>query len=391
MQNNYIKILSIAALLCSANMANAHHSFAATFKSDETNTVEGIVTDFRFSNPHVVITLDVTNEDGSTTNWMAEGGAATGWRRAGWANDSLNEGDMLRITGSATHDGSPMVSIQSMTMLNPVTGVVMGSLSSNQDPLATLNNTAGDADTDAAPQRERASNATGDMTFIPATLPTGEPNFSGITSEIRGFVPTGATAGRPGPDGNDPEMPYNAVGEAANTSEQWSIENDPQVFCDPPGLVRQAGYSPYGQKIQQYPDHVVIEYEEYGSRRAIFFEDEIAKPGVPSHLGDSVARYEGDTLVIETVNLLPNLSGHRGKPLSDQTRVLEVYSKADYPEHGTILTRTTTIHDPVYLTESWTIVRHDVYRSDYEYLENECSAPLRERPAHVWQQTEWPE
>jgi len=106
-------------------------------------------------------------------------------------------------------------------------------------------------------------------------------------------------------------------------------------------------------------------------------------------LGDSVARYEGNTLVIETVNLLANLSGHTGKPLSDQIRVVEVYSREDHAEWGTVLTTTSTIYDPVYLTEPWTIERHKGYTTGYEYPGNDCVPPLRERPANVWPKVEW--
>ncbi len=364
-----LKIILLVGFLLGSASALAHHSFAATFRSDEMNTVEGVVTDFRFRNPHVVIYLDVSNPDGSVTNWLAEGAAATGWRQAGWGNDSLTSGDMLRIVGSATHDGSPMVSIDEMFMLNPSNGEVLAELTSSEDPEVSLGNAA------------EAEAVVSELTFLPATLPTGEPNFTGVTTRIEGF-------GRGGPDANDPTMPYNSVGEAANISDAWSLENDPQVFCDPPGLSRQAGYTPYGQIIHQYPDHVTIEYEEYGSRRAIFFDDELPAPGIQSHLGDSVARYEGDNLVIETVNLLPNLSGHRGKPLSDQTRIVEVYTREDNSDYGTMLITETTVHDPVYLTEPWTISRTKAYADGYEFIENGCVAPLRERPANVWQQTD---
>ena len=177
-------------------------------------------------------------------------------------------------------------------------------------------------------------------------------------------------------------MPYNQAGEAALAASD--IANDPQVFCDPPGVVRQAGYTPYGFKLQQYPDHITIEYEEYGSRRSIYFDDKLPKPGVRSHLGDSVARYEGDTLVIETVNLLANYSGHRGKPISEEARVTEVYTRVDNPEFGTVAITETTVTDPKFLTEPWTIKRYKLYSSDYEFIENECAPPLRERPANAY-------
>ena len=349
----------------------AHHSFSATFDQDATNTIEGVVTDFVFRNPHVLIYLDVTDEDGVVTNWMAEGSSATGWRRAGWAPDSLREGEVLRVTGNATLDGSPMVSVEEMVLLDPVTNRVVAELSRHEDPEVSRGGT-----TVAESERK--------LTFLDPTLPTGEPNFTGITMQ------EGAIDPRPsgnGPDANDQDMPYNAVGAAMNAA--WTIVDDPQVFCDLPGVVRQAGYTPYGMKIRQYPNHVTIEYEEYGSRRSIFFDDELPKPGARSRLGDSVARYEGGNLVIETVNLLPNFSGHRGKPLSENARVTEVYSRADNPDYGTVLRIDTTVIDPAYLTEPWTITRYKLYSDSYEYIENECVPPLRERPEEAYQYNEF--
>jgi hypothetical protein len=367
------KLIIAATLLAIAGGAAAHHSFQATFSADELVSVDGVVTDFRFRNPHVIIYLDVTNDNGSVTRWMAEGSSATGWRRAGWKNDSLKPGDRMRISGNATHDGSPMVWIEDFALLDSAGENVIAELSSNEDPLVSLGKAT-----------EAAAAATAqELYFIPLTLPTGEPNFSGTTMQRRGLGP-----GRGGPpDVNDPVMPYNEAGETALAA--TDIKNDPQVFCDPPGVVRQAGYTPYGFKLQQYPDHITIEYEEYGSRRSIFFGDELPKPGVRSHLGDSVARYEGDSLVIETVNLLPNYSGHRGKPISEQARVKEVYTRIDDPEIGSIVQTETTVTDPKFLTEPWTIKRYKLYSADYEFIVNECVPPLRERPPNVFQYSEF--
>lgn len=370
---NTFKLAIVAALLTWAGQASAHHSFAATFKQDENNTVEGVITEFRFRNPHVIIYLDVTNDDGSVTNWMVEGSSATGWRQSGWRNDSLAVGETLRVTGSATIDGSPMVSIEDFALIDPSTGAVVTELSPNEDPAVSRGRIS------------ETSVAAAELTFLPLTLPTGEPNFTGITREFDGIDPRVSQAR--GPDRHDAPIPYNAVGEAAFAA--WPIELDPQVFCDPPGVIRQAGYTPYGQIINQYPDHITIEYEEYGSRRAIFFGDELPKPGVRSNMGDSVARYEGDTLVIETVNLLPNYSGHNGRPLSENARVTEVYSRTENPEFGTILRTDTTVVDPTYLTEPWTITRYKVYSAGYEFLENECEPPLRERPSTSYQYSDF--
>ena len=52
------------ALLFSPAPAQAHHSFAAFFDPTKTVSITGTVTDFRFTNPHGTITLEVTGKDG---------------------------------------------------------------------------------------------------------------------------------------------------------------------------------------------------------------------------------------------------------------------------------------------------------------------------------------
>lgn len=352
---------------CSST-ANAHHSHTATFTEDKSTTIEGVITDFRFRNPHVLIYIDVTNEDGTFTNWMVEGTSATGWRRANWKNDSLKKGDRLRVSGDATIDGSPMVWLQTMELLDNKSNAIIATLSSKQDPAVSIAGTTSVAK--AGAQK---------ITEMPLKLASGQPNFTGITRQENRLMPP--TKG--GPDSNDAPMPYNETGKVALNA--WKLENDPQVFCDQPGVVRQAGYTPYGLIINQYDDHITIEYEEYGSRRAIFLDDELPKSGVRSHMGDSVARYEGDSLIIETVNLLPNASGHRGKPLSDEHRVAEVYTREDHPEYGPAVKIVTTVTDPKFLAEPWSVIRMKLYDENYEFIENECVPPLRPRPANVWQ------
>ena len=359
--------LSLILMLSGVESVFAHHSFTATFARDASVEVEGVVTKFSFRNPHVVIYMDVTNEDGTVTNWMAEGASATGWRRSGWATDTLKPGDRMRIGGNASHDGSPMVWVREMAMLD-ADGSVLADMS--------LNDNRGQA----AKPAEANDKQVAKIYTIPLTLPSGEPNFTGTTIQDFSIIPGG---GRP----SEPPLPYNELGKAA--ADAFVPANDPQIFCDPPGLVRQGGSTAYGKKLAQYSDHVTIEYEEIGSKRAVFFDDELPKPAVRSHMGNSVARYEGDSLIIETVNLLPNPSGRAGGPLSENARVTEVYSRADNLEFGSILRVDTTVVDPTYLTEPWTITRYTLYAKNYVLIGNSCKSPLRERPENVYQYTEF--
>ena len=97
-------------LIFSGAPANAHHSFAATY-TDEIIVVEGVVDSLKFSNPHVIVYIEVTDENDNVTEWLGEGGSATQLRNLGWNRETLSPGDYIRITGASTRNGSRMVSM----------------------------------------------------------------------------------------------------------------------------------------------------------------------------------------------------------------------------------------------------------------------------------------
>jgi len=348
-------------LLVAATTAFGHHSFQATFKSDETISVEGVVTDYRFKNPHVLLYVDVTNEDGTVTNWMSEGGSATSLRRRGWARDTLSNGQLVRITGNSTHDGSPMVSIETIEIIDASSNTVVATLGNPPGPGAGRPGGMGMGPT--APSEPAQ--------FTAPKLDDGRVNLTGAWVQLRSGPRSGP------PESLDGVPPFSEAGEVAQAA--YNRADDPQVFCEPPGLVRQAGFTPHPLKITQYDDHVIIEYEEYGGRRVVNLGDELAAEGEKSHLGDSLARYEGDALIIETRNLLGNPSHPWGYQFSDQATVVEVYTRADSEELGSIVHTETTVTDPVNLKESWVLRRDKTFSEGYEFIENECRPPLRKR------------
>ena len=341
-------LATIVGCLLGLSAANAHHSFAATFKEGENVAVEGVVTSFSFKNPHVLIYLDVTDADGTVTNWMSEGAAATNMRSRGWARDTFKAGDRIRIHGNPTHDGSPMVSIESVDILDPASGEL----------IRTLGN-------------DRQRNAAIEIVQIPLTLADGRPNLSGAWVQIRR-----PGRGRPEDVGGIP--PYNEVGAAAQAV--YDRSDDPQIFCEPPGVVRQAGFTPHPVKITQNDDNIVFEYEEYGGRRVVPLGDELPAPGEKSHLGDSVAHYEGDALIVRTVNLLSNPSHPHGHQTSDQVTTHETYVRADEEQFGPVLSATMVVTDPVFYDGgTWVLNQTKRYSDGYEFIENECRPPMRQR------------
>ncbi len=100
-------------LICVAALASmpvaAHHNPAAHYIVDERIEIEGVVTEFRAVNPHSRIYFDVTNEQGETEAWMAEGDSIINLRRAGWTDDEFKPGDRIRILGRPSRNGLNLV------------------------------------------------------------------------------------------------------------------------------------------------------------------------------------------------------------------------------------------------------------------------------------------
>ncbi len=92
-----------------------HHNRAAFFLENETMTIEGVVTEFWFANPHARIYLDVTRENGDVEEWMAEGSSRNVLTRRGWSADTIKLGMELIVTGSPSRDGSRAVGWRSLT------------------------------------------------------------------------------------------------------------------------------------------------------------------------------------------------------------------------------------------------------------------------------------
>ena len=110
-----LAILSAVALALLGSPALAHHSFAAHFVIDETITIEGVVTEWWFQNPHTRIYLQVTNEDGEVEEWMAEGSGPNVLHRRGWTDETIQPGTRLIIVGNPARDGSNTIGWDSLT------------------------------------------------------------------------------------------------------------------------------------------------------------------------------------------------------------------------------------------------------------------------------------
>jgi hypothetical protein len=218
---------------------------------------------------------------------------------------------------------------------------------------------------------------------IPRTT-DGKPDFSGIwqvlDNSINGNVePHSASYGvRAGQgvivDPADGKIPYLPDALARRQENFNNRAKDPIAYCWTPGVPR-ITYVPFPFQITQSPKWMQITYEFVHRRRDIYMNDSSHLPGIDFYNGDSRAKWEGDTLVVDVANLNddPNRQtwiDSTGNYHSDQLHVVERYT---FQGPDNILYRA-TLEDPKVYSRPWTmevlLYRHK--EPNYRLLEYEC-------------------
>ena len=105
MKIRFVPVLTALAALLLASPALPHHSNVA-FEVNKVITLTGVVTEFRWVNPHTWIGLNVDDGKGVKTVWAIEGRAPGVLERAGWSRSSIKVGDTVTIDFSPAKDGS---------------------------------------------------------------------------------------------------------------------------------------------------------------------------------------------------------------------------------------------------------------------------------------------
>ena len=93
-----------AALVLSATAASAHHSFAM-FDLGKDVTVDAVIKEVQFTNPHVWLQILVKDDKGTETEWSIESGAPSMMLRNGWKPSTLKAGDKVTLTLHPLRDG----------------------------------------------------------------------------------------------------------------------------------------------------------------------------------------------------------------------------------------------------------------------------------------------
>lgn len=93
-----------SALVVSA--VDAHHSFAPVYDAKRTIVVQGVVTEFRFINPHALMLMDVTDDTGKVVRWTVEFAGRLNLSEGDWNERTVMPGQKVTVTGNPTHTNS---------------------------------------------------------------------------------------------------------------------------------------------------------------------------------------------------------------------------------------------------------------------------------------------
>src|SRR5687767_12836439 len=98
------RAFAIVAVVAAGNgVADAHHAFAPVYDAQRMVTVEGVVTVFRFINPHAMMSIDVTDGTGKVVKWTVEFDGVLNLTEGGWTERSIVVGERLTVSGNPTH------------------------------------------------------------------------------------------------------------------------------------------------------------------------------------------------------------------------------------------------------------------------------------------------
>ena len=107
-------ILGTAILLLFCGPSFAHHG-RSNYDVSSAATVKGVVTEFQWVNPHALILVDVTGEDGKIEKWIAETNSPNTLSRQGWSRNTVKVGDQITLVGHRVKGGGFYINFSKIT------------------------------------------------------------------------------------------------------------------------------------------------------------------------------------------------------------------------------------------------------------------------------------
>jgi hypothetical protein len=194
-------------------------------------------------------------------------------------------------------------------------------------------------------------------------LASGKVDFSGVWQKP--YVPDLTK------DGKDfkglAELPFTAWGKA-DWEKYDAADGDYTGACLPFGMTRSVN-TPEPMQVIQNDKYFAFLFEQNSWFTVVPIDGRKHRDQIPTWFGDSVGHWEGDTLVIDTVNFNGRTRLDTvGHPHSDQLHLVQRFTRPDlgHIHHEMI------IEDPKTFTKPWKVTRTLTLRPDWEMMEYSC-------------------
>jgi hypothetical protein len=329
---SYAVIPPLVFLLALPASTAAHHS-AAAFDTQKDVKVTGSVTQYRYANPHVYLTIQVKKDDGSTATMEIEAGAASVLNGLGFSKMSIAVGDVVTIVGNPARNKPEALLLGKELYKRDGTYVPLniGSRSVYETKTASATSIAG-------------------TWFSPRT-------------EFGAFM------------GSSGRWALTDKGKAAAAAADPKATT--QKDCVPVGAPALMFY-PVANTITVQRDRVVMNVDWMDSQRVIYLDGRKHPPANQTSLhGHSVGRWEGKTLVVETTNFKEHANGlSMALPSSPQKKLVERFALGD---DGKTLVYSGVMEDPVYLTKPVEWSGKWEYRPNMVHSNQKCDIEVARR------------
>jgi hypothetical protein len=213
-------------------------------------------------------------------------------------------------------------------------------------------------------------------TMMYAQAAASPPDLTGVWGIYRGGPAADPKFAPPAPSPMVLKPEFDKPYQARRAEESAAAKRGEQLAntsaeCIPYGVPSMMSIAIYPVEFIQTAKQVTIISEAFSEVRRVYLDrpqnklDDVA----PGYYGRSVGKWDGDTLVVDTVGIKPTVSGYRGMPHSPQMHITERIRLLS-PE---ILHDQITIEDPVTLEKPFTYtVAFKRMASDYEMVEFVC-------------------
>ena len=204
----------------------------------------------------------------------------------------------------------------------------------------------------------------------------GRPDLSGMWEPVGPAISSFAGAGGRDPQFQDvakevkgglPFRPWAA--DLLKARLAVNSKDDPDSHCQPLGPIKMHLH-PYPRRIMQTPGLLVILFERDTAYRQIFTDGRsLPIDPQPSFNGYSTGKWEGDTLVVETIGIKDGTwLDVRGTPLTDAAKITERFHRPTFGK----LEIGITVDDPKAYTRPWSIQVVQSLAADTDMLEFVC-------------------